>query len=432
MSQEENKKKPTSVEPKSKHQQIIDIVSNVVAKTTRLGIVHLESEDNEIDGKYVTVNGQKLLFFGSCGYLGIEKHPEIINAGVDALQKYGAQFSSSRAYISSKYYTEAEDLLSQMFGKPALLMQSLTLGHITNIPILVGDNDAVILDHQVHDSVQTAVNMLKLRNIKIEVIRHNNMQILEDRIRILKNTHDRIWYLADGVYSMMGDVAPIKELYALADKYEQLYLYLDDIHGMSWDGPNGTGFVTGQAPYHPKLYLTTGLTKAFGTAGGVLIYPDHDTHRLIKSCGKGFIFSIQIPPSIIASTIAACKIHMSNEIVDMQNKLKEKIAFFKKKIKEYDLPVIGDNHTPIFFIGVGKTDVGYNMCTRMMKAGFLFNLSVFPAMSLSTTGLRIPINNHLSEEDMDSLLSTLAENLPAALEEQDSSIEEIKKAFKIA
>lgn len=430
MGKEEQAAAPAAA--KSKHEQIIETVFNIVEKTTALGIVHLQAEDNVIDGKYVTVNGKKLLFFGSCGYLGIEKHPEIVEAGIEALRNYGAQFSSSRAYISSKYYTEAENILGQMFNKPCLLMQSLTVGHVTNIPLIVDDKDVVILDERVHDSVQTAVQMLKLRGIKIEIVRHNNIDILEDRIKVHKNSYRRIWYMADGVYSMHGDVAPVKELYALADKYEQFYLYLDDIHGMSWDGPHGTGYVLGQAPFHQKLFLATGLTKSFGTAGGVLVYPDSDSHKLVKRCGKGFIFSIQIPPSILGSSIAACKIHLTDEIYDLQKRLKEKIKFFKKKAREYNLPLIGDNNTPIFFIGMGIPEVGFNMCLRMMKAGFLFNLSVFPAVPFKNTGLRIPINLHLSDEDIDSLLATIAEELPKALKQHGSDMDEIRKAFKIS
>mgnify|MGYP003343531247 CR=1 FL=1 len=123
--------------------------------------------------------------------------------------------------------------LSRMFGKPSLLLQSLTVGHTTNIPLLVSNDDAIIMDAQVHDSVQNAVSMLHSRGIHVETVRHNRMDMLESRIKVLKDKYQKIWYMADGVYSMQGDFAPVKDLYALADRYEQLYLYLDDIHGMS-------------------------------------------------------------------------------------------------------------------------------------------------------------------------------------------------------
>jgi 7-keto-8-aminopelargonate synthetase-like enzyme len=172
------------------------------------------------------------------------EHDKRLKAGaIGAVSRYGTQFSSSRAYVSSTFYHESEDLLRQMFNRPLILVQSLTVGHMTNIPVLIGDHDAVILDSQVHDSVQTAVQLLKTRDIRVELVRHNRLDMLEERIKALKNSYKKIWFMADGVYSMQGDFAPMKELCKLADKYEQLHLYIDDIHGMSWAGPHGTGYV---------------------------------------------------------------------------------------------------------------------------------------------------------------------------------------------
>ena len=282
---------------------VTEIVNQVASIAAKLGIVHQHTEDSVLDGRHITISGKRMLYFGSCGYLGLE-HDERLKAGaIEAINRYGTQFSSSRAYVSSYYYEESEDLLRKMFGRPLLLLQSLTVGHMSNIPILVGNDDAVILDSQVHDSVQTAVQFLRNRDVRVEVIRHNRLDMLESRIKALKDNYRKIWYMADGVYSMQGDFAPVKDLFRLADQYEQLHLYLDDIHGMSWAGPNGTGWMLGQGEYHPRLYLTTGLTKAFGSAGGLLIYPDEKEYQLIKNTSKAFIFSIQILILSIKSTV---------------------------------------------------------------------------------------------------------------------------------
>ena len=143
---------------KNKHEMVVDIMTQVATIATKLGIVHNNNEDETLDGRHLIIRGNKLLYFGSCGYLGLE-HDDRLKAGaISAIEKYGTQFSSSRAYVSSSYYRQSEELLSKMyFNKPVLLLQSLTVGHISNIPILVGNNDAVLMDSQVHDSVQTAV-----------------------------------------------------------------------------------------------------------------------------------------------------------------------------------------------------------------------------------------------------------------------------------
>lgn len=419
-------------ELKNKHDMVIDIVNQVASIAAKLGIVHNSTEDQVLDGRHITIRGQKLLYFGSCGYLGLEHDPRLKAGAIEAINRYGTQFSSSRAYVSSGYYQESEELLSKMFfGKKVLLLQSLTVGHMSNIPILVGNDDAVILDSQVHDSVQTAVQFLKNRDIHVELIRHNRMDMLESRIKALKGEYRKIWYMADGVYSMQGDFSQIKDLYRLADQYEQLHLYIDDIHGMSWAGPNGSGYVLSQGEYHPRLYLTTGLTKAFGTAGGLLVYPDEKEFQLVKNTSKAFIFSIQMPPMILGATVESAKIHLSPEIYDFQNELKAKMLFFNETAKKLGLPLINETLSPIGFIGVGKPDVGYNMVRRMMNKGYYFNLSVFPSVSYNNTGLRIPVNRMHTFEDISNLLNEIAIQLPMALEDSNSSMEEIYKHFKL-
>ena len=216
---------------------------------------------------------------------------------------------------------------------------------------------------------------------------------------------------------MQGDYAPVKDLYRLAEQYEQLHLYLDDIHGMSWAGPNGTGYVLSQGDYHPRLYLTTGLTKAFGTSGGLLIYPEEASFNLIKNTSKAFIFSIQI--------------HLSDEIYTFQDELRLKMEYFNTTAKKLGLPLINETSSPIGFIGVGKPDVGYNMVKRMMNQGYYFNLSVFPSVSYNNTGLRIPMNRLHTYEDIENLLTEIATQLPQALEDSKSSMSEIYKHFKL-
>lgn len=419
-------------ELKNKHEMVTEIVNQVASIAARLGIVHTVAEDVSLDGRHITIRGNELLYFGSCGYLGLEHDARLKAGAISAIEKYGTQFSSSRAYVSSSYYEESEDLLRKIFqNKPVLLLQSLTVGHMTNIPLLIGNDDAVILDAQVHDSIQTAVEFLKPRGVHTEVIRHNRIDILEDRIKVLKNNYRKIWYLTDGVFSMRGDVTPIKELYKLADQHEQLHLYVDDIHGMSWAGPNGSGYIMSQGEYHPRLYLSTGLTKAFGTTGGLLIYPGEKAFQLVKNTGKSFIFSIQMPPMILGATIESAKIHLSNEIYTLQEELADRVVFFNKVAKKLGLPIISESISPINFIGVGKPEVGYNMVRRLMNRGYFFNLSVFPSVSYNNTGLRIPLNRLNSFEDIENLLNEIAVQLPLALEDSKSSMSEIYKHFKL-
>lgn len=416
---------------KTRHEHVLDTIDEVTQISAGLGIAQLELQDEIIDGRLIHVTNREVVNFGSCSYLGLEKHPDIVKGVQDAVARYGSQFSSSRAYASVTLYTEAERLLEEIFEQPVLLAPTVTLGHLSNIPVLVGDRDAVILDLQVHSCVQTAAQLVKARGVHVELIRHNRMDILEERINELSSKYEKIWYMADGVYSMYGDFLPLDELYALLDKYPQLNLYVDDAHGTGWAGKHGRGYVLSQKPYHERLYLVAGLAKSFAACGGVLVFPNAMTKQKVRNCGGTFIFSGPIQPPMLGAIVASAKLHLSEKIKEYQSELQKRVDYFVETCKSLNLPLIGESNSPIFFIGVGKPAVGYNMVTRIMNKGFYINLSVFPSVPYKNTGLRIPLTVNHTFEDIFNLLSIIAEQLPFALKDNNSSMEEIKKAFKI-
>ena len=418
-------------EVKTRHQQMLELLDEIAASGKSLGIILQDTEDKQLDGRTVHVKGKRLINFTNCSYLGLEMDQRLIAGCIDAVTRYGTQFASSRSYLSMTLYHEIEDLLAKIFKMPVALSQTTSLGHISNIPILVGDNDAVIMDISVHATVQEAVLLLHERKITVEKIRHSRMDILEDRIRALQMTHDKVWYLCDGVYSMFGDGAPLAELKSLLDNFEQFYLYIDDAHGMSWAGPNGAGYVFSKMSYHPKMYFTTSLAKGFGASGGVLAFPEVESFKRVHSYGRTFIFSTQISPPVLGAVLASAKIHLTGEIDLLQTQLQERIKFFNQTAKMFELQLLNDEITPVRFIPLGKPQVGYNLVTRLLNSGFYCSLCVFPSVSINNTGLRIAITRHHSMQDIENLLRTIAAELPFVLKECDSSMKEISRSFKL-
>ncbi|RMG26181.1 MAG: aminotransferase class I/II-fold pyridoxal phosphate-dependent enzyme [Bacteroidetes bacterium] len=423
------KHNPRRIMAKSRSTQQLETIEKTVSYAADQGIIHLLVEDQVANGRTVQIKGKELVNFGSCSYLGIELHPRIKAGAIDAVHRYGSQFASSRAYLSAALYGEAEELLQQIFPHPLILAPSLTLGHLSNLPVLIEDEDAVIMDHQVHASLGMAMHQLRSRGVKIEMIRHSHIGMLENRIRKLKDTHRKIWYLADGIYSMFGDFAPLDELKVLLDTYEQFHLYIDDAHGSGWMGEKGCGSVFSRLPYHPRMYVTASLAKSFATAGGVLIYPDEASRRKVRVCGGTLIFSGPIQPPLLGAAIASLRLHLSDELPPLQAALRERIAYFNLQAEEKGIPLFSESKAPVGFISVGTPAVGYNMVRRLMRLGFYTNLAVYPSVPYKNTGLRLAINNHLRFEDIDRLLDHIAAELPLALAEENYSIEEVYKAF---
>lgn len=409
---------------------IINTVSDIATICRQQGIAHLYTEDEQYNGRTVKIKGNDLINFGSCSYLGLDVDDRIKESAIQAIRQYGVQFSSSRSYIACTLYTEWEKLLRSMFNAPLILSTSVSLGHHAVIPVVVESGDAIIMDQQVHASVQDAVLKMQSKGVAVSVIRHNRLDELELRIAELIAKHDRIWYMLDGVYSMYGDYAPMKELTQLLDKFKQLHLYIDDAHGMSISGVHGTGVVLSQVSLHQRMVLATSLNKAFAAGGGAFIFADESLCQKVKFCGGAMIFSgpHQIP--VIGAGIASAKIHLSDEIYLLQQSLKEKLHYCHDLLEHYRLPLLSNRDSPISFVGLGLNRVGFNMVKRLMDDGLYVNIGIFPAVPETCTGLRFTITNHHTQSDIEKLVERIAYHFPKALHDEGRTIADVHRAFR--
>jgi 7-keto-8-aminopelargonate synthetase-like enzyme len=416
-------KKTTSI-------SIINTVNDIMTACQQKGITHLFTEDELYNGRTITIKGNELINFGSCSYLGLDVDERLKEAAIQAIRQYGVQFSSSRSYVACTLYTEWEKLLRSMFNAPLVLTTSVSLGHHAVIPVVVGGDDAIVMDQQVHASVQDAVLKMQSKGVGVSIIRHNRLDELEARIIELIAKHDKVWYMLDGVYSMYGDYAPMKELVKLLEKYKQLHLYIDDAHGMSIEGLHGTGVVLSQVALHKRMVLATSLNKAFAAGGGAFIFADEALCQKVRFCGGALIFSgpHQIP--VIGAGIASAKIHLSDEIYQLQKTLKEKLHHCHQILEHYRLPLLSNMDSPISFIGLGLNRVGFNMVRRLMDDGLFVNIGIFPAVPETCTGLRFTITNHHRFSDIEKLAERIAYHFPKALHDEGRTIADVHRAFR--
>jgi 7-keto-8-aminopelargonate synthetase-like enzyme len=402
-------------------------LTETLAHARSLGVIQGHFTDYQLNGKTIMLNNMELQHFANCSYLGLDVDSRIKDAAKDAIERYGVQFSCSRTYVESEYYSILEKKLSQIFEKPTIVAPTTSLGHISWIPNITEPQDAIILDHQVHKSVQNAAMISKAKGSHLEFVRHNRMDLLEQRIIELSQKHRKVWYMADGVYSMFGDVAPMEELYYLLEKYEQFYIYIDDAHGMSWAGKNGRGFALNQVPhYHEKMCLITSLNKAYAANGAVMVFSDEIQKVMIKYTGSTLIFSGPVAPAMLSAGIASADIHLSEEIYERQDKLKNLIKHFNKKTQELDLPLVSEDITPIFYIGTGAdTKRCLEMARDLQTDGFFVNVSSLPSVPLKNTGIRITLNINQNEDSVTDLLTCLK----TRMDERGIVKEEVMKAF---
>ena len=287
------------------------------------------AEDDRFDGRIVTLNGRRLVNFGSCSYLGLETDARLKTAACEAVLRYGVQFSSSRAYVAAPLYRELERLLSEMAGGARVVLAATTsLAHLGVLPVLVGERDAVLYDTQVHASAQAVLPELRLRGVTCEPVRHNRLERLEQRVQALARTHERVFYVCDGVYSMHGDRVDVEGLYAVLERNPALFAYVDDAHGVGWSGARGAGTVLGFRSLHPRMVVVLGLAKSFATAGGAVVLPNAELAETVLTCGRTLIFSGPVQPAQLGAGIASAKIHLSDELPLLQERLLARIDTF--------------------------------------------------------------------------------------------------------
>ncbi|MEN8161336.1 MAG: aminotransferase class I/II-fold pyridoxal phosphate-dependent enzyme [Myxococcota bacterium] len=412
-----------------------DVCDVVGGLARELGIGLLQAEDERLDGRQVQIDGRALLSFCSCSYLGLELDPRLIEGAVDAVRRYGTQFSVSRAFLSAPPYAELEARLDALTGGFCLVTPNTTLASAAALPSLVSENDALLLDHQVHMTVQQVVPLLQRLGARAELVRHGDLRQLEARIRALRERHPRVWLLLDGVYSMHGDLAPIEALGFLLGRYEELHLYVDDAHGTGWAGRHGRGHALehlGPAE-RSRSVVALSLNKSFAAGGGALVLPDEETRRRVRHTAGPLLFTGPVQPPMLGAALASARIHGSPELAGLQAELGERIDHANARCRELALPLLFPRErVPIRFIGLGPRRASVAMAARLKERGLLASCALFPAVPAHQTGIRLGLTRHHTLEDVDRVLEEIARFLPEALAAADVSRREVDGVFGLA
>jgi 7-keto-8-aminopelargonate synthetase-like enzyme len=391
------------------------ILDEMITEAAEQGLLLLTPDDEPTDGRTLSLDGRSRLNFGSCSYLGLELDPRMREAVCAAVMRYGTQFSASRTYMSAPLYPQLEESLGLMFGAHVLVVPSTSMGHIAALPVLIGAGDAVVLDQQVHHSVQSAVNQLRPQGTTVELIRHSDMDQLEETIVRLAPRHQRIWYLADGVYSMFADHAPFAGLIDLLRRYEQLHLYMDDSHGVGWSGVHGRGPTLQAIGPHERVVVAASLNKSIAAAGAALIFPTAELKRRVRTLGGPMIFSGPIQPPMLGAALASARIHLSPELEQRQTALREKISLCTELLRDSALPLACAELTPIRYLKLGLPRVAAEVARRLLDEGFYVNLAIFPAVPMKQAGVRFTLTLHHQPADIRALADALARHIPDVL-----------------
>ena len=214
---------------------------------------------------------------------------------------------------------------------------------------------------------------------------------------------------------MFADLAPFEELAALAERHEQLHLYIDDSHGVGWAGRHGRGPALERIGHHERLVVAGSLNKSFAAAGGALIFPTAELKRRVRLLGGPMIFSGPIQPPMLGAALASAAIHLSPELEERQAALRERVQLCTELLQEFCLPLASDELTPIRYVTLGLPAAAQEMAARLLDDGFYVNIAQFPAVPMKQAGVRITLTLHHRPEDIRALVEALSRHMSTAL-----------------
>ncbi|MDD3095597.1 MAG: pyridoxal phosphate-dependent aminotransferase family protein [Candidatus Neomarinimicrobiota bacterium] len=324
------------------------------------------------DATEVSINGQTKIMLGSNNYLGLTNHPKVIEAGVAALKEYGSGLTGSRLLNGNiLMHDELERRLADFVHKESALVFSTGYGaNLGAISTVCGPEDLIFSDQYNHASI---VDGIRFSGAMKQIYAHNNMQELESKLKAADPKKPR-FIVSDGVFSMEGTVAKLKEIVELSKKYPSR-LMVDDAHSIGVLGPNGEGTAAHFGVTKDVDLIMGTFSKSLGCVGG-FIAGEKLIIEYLKHHSRAMIFTASLPPSNVASVMTALEIIQSEP--ERRQRLHDNTKFMSEGLKSLGFD-IGESVTPIIPVIIGKDAKTFKVWKSLMDAGVYTNPVVSPA-----------------------------------------------------
>lgn len=357
--------------------------SDALKRTNRLRTLKTSTRE----GVRVMQDGKSYISFSCNDYLGLSQHPAVLKASSEALKTYGTGVGASRLVTGNHpLYAPLETKIAHMKHTEAALV--FGSGYLTNvgvIPALVGKGDIIFADKWVHACL---LDGAQLSGAKLVRFRHNDTAHLEALMSEHRSQHKHALILVDHVYSMDGDVAPLKEISAIARNHSA-WLMADDAHGL--------GIVKPEKEAHVDIWMGT-LSKAVGGYGGYIAASQKVIDYLLSSA-RSFIFSTGLPPAICGAALAALEC-MEQE----PQHATRTIGYANKLCAAFNLHPTPSTIVPII---VGDETKALAISEALKQHGILAAAIRPPTVPPGTSRLRLAFSALHTEEQVDQLIAAL-------------------------
>jgi len=356
-------------------------------------------------GPVVRMRGRgEVIVLSSNNYLGLADHPDVVRAGIEGLERYGAGTASVR-FICGTFEPHLElerDLAELSATEAALTYVSCWNANEAAIPTLADEHTVIISDELNHASIIDAVRLSKPER-KVRYA-HSNMGELRDALRSCEKGQRKL-VLTDGVFSMEGDLAKLPDILELTRAYDAVVV-VDDSHGVGAVGKTGRGVAEHFGVLGQVDVMTGTLGKALGGAAGGYVASSAEVCDLLMQRSRPQLFSNALPPTVACSARAA--VHVLRSRPDLVVKLRENTLWFRGALREAGFNPL-DGEAAIIPIIVGETARAIEVSEQLLARGVFVTGFGYPVVPEGTARIRVQMSAALEPMHLERALGAFVE-----------------------
>jgi 7-keto-8-aminopelargonate synthetase-like enzyme len=356
-----------------------------------------------------TINGRRTILVGTYNYMGMTFDPDVIAAGQAALRDFGAGTTGSRV-LNGTYqgHREVEDALKDFYGTAHAMVFST--GYQANLGLMAtiaGRGEYIVLDADSHASIYDGCAM---GNADIVRFRHNNVEDLDKRLKRLPADAGKLVVL-EGVYSMLGDIAPLKDMVRVA-KDAGAMVVVDEAHGMGFFGENGRGVYEAAGVEADVDFVVGTFSKSVGTVGGFVV-SNHPKFEVLRLMCRPYVFTASLPPAVVAC--AATSIRKLKHSHNKRQHLWENSRKLHAGLRARGFRLAtADAESAIIAVLMPDQETCARMWSALIELGVYVNMARPPATPAGMFLLRCSLCAEHRSEQVDTIIERFVEAALAA------------------
>jgi glycine C-acetyltransferase len=354
-------------------------------------------------GSTVAVMDRDVLNLCANNYLGLADHPEVVAAAKEALDRWGYGMASVRFICGTQeVHKELEAALTEFLGTEDTILYSSCFDANGGIfEALLDERDAVISDALNHASIIDGIRLCKAKRYRYA---NRDMTDLEKQLKESGDARFRL-VVTDGVFSMDGYMAPLREICDLAERHDAMVM-LDDSHAVGFVGPNGRGTHEHHGVMGRIDAITGTLGKALGGASGGYVSGRKELVAMLRQRSRPYLFSNSVPPPIVAASLKVLELLRSAK--DLRDRLDSNTRFFRQRMTAEVFDILPGDH-PIVPVMVGDAALAGRMAATMLEKGVYVVGFSYPVVPQGKARIRTQVSAAHSQEELERAVKAFVE-----------------------